>query len=164
MIKARLYPHKGARGWGGGGAQIMTCPGFSQDHHRSHQAIKGPSLQTQTEGLWQLGTQIKVSEEMMNCLGPSQGCSRTPLAPLARHETHHHGSTSEHLLGWGGPLPRGMWHVMGCRGRILGSYTRLIMGCLGEKKLKVGKERDQGGLGRRWCGKIKGKEGVAVCK
>lgn len=36
-----------------------------------------------------MGTQIKVSEEMMNCPGPSQGCSRTASAPLARHETHH---------------------------------------------------------------------------
>lgn len=52
---------------------------------------------------------------------------------------------------------------MGCRGRTLGSCTRLIMGYLGEE-LKVGKERDQGGSGSRWCGKIKGREGVAVCK
>lgn len=50
---------------------------------------------------------------------------------------------------------------MGCRGRTLGNCTRLIMGCLREE-LKVGKERDQGGLGRKNFGKIKGEEGVVV--
>lgn len=52
---------------------------------------------------------------------------------------------------------------MGCRERTLGDCTRLIMGGL-EEELKVGKESDQAGLGRKKCGKIKGEEGVAVCK
>lgn len=60
-------------------------------------------------------------------------------------------------------MSRGMGHVMRCRGRMLGDCTRFISGSL-RLELMVGKARNQGGLRRKNCGKIKREVGVVACK
>lgn len=44
-------------------------------------------------------------------------------------------------------------------GELLGIVRDLL-----EEELKIAKERDQDGFGKKNCGRVKGKERVAVCK
>jgi len=52
-----------------------------------------------------------------------------------------------------GALPGGVGHTTRCRGRVFWDCTRFIIGVL-EEKPKTGKEKGQGSLGRKKCGKI----------
>lgn len=56
-----------------------------------------------------------------------------------------------------------MGHVILCRGRTLGDCTSFVMGSL-RVELKVRKERNQGGLGRKNSGKIKREVRAVVYK
>jgi len=55
----------------------------------------------------------------------------------------------------GGTPPADVGHTVGCRGGAACVCTRLLMGSLGGEQ-KVGKGRDQGGLGRNKCDKKEG--------
>lgn len=87
---------------------------------------------------------------------PVRAHPRRASVAVSMCETHQNGSpevTGEHLSG--GLLPRGLGDTVGCRGRACWDRTGHIMGFLG-LEVKVGKGRDQRGLGRNKHGKTKG--------
>lgn len=75
------------------------------------------------------------------------------------------GSSSQGLFSkWGWSFPGSVGYFMRCKGRPSWDCVRLIVGGL-EDKPKVGKRRDQSGLGRKTGGETQGdKRDWAACK
>lgn len=132
----------------------------TQKHHRSPQGTisTDPDRSTRRGGNpnWDLSRSNTLSRPFPGLLEDS--CSlivqTRNLITIGKHQSNF----------WTeGVLPRGMGHVMWYRGRTLGDCTWFNMESL-RVELKVGKERNQGGLRSKNSGKIKREVGVAACK
>lgn len=72
--------------------------------------------------------------------GPPRAVPGELPSPFSMHENHQDESMKQHLLDWGGLLPRGMGNSVGGKRRTLWDCTRLIV-CLW-METKIGKGRD----------------------